>query len=744
MPRTATPPQPVDARPRRPAWARAAASLAGTVRDARGTRDDPSGLTLEVGPDGRPRFAPAPARRDPARVAAARWSWRNRRTLAPLPVAAGYAALNAAPIADARTLVVAILTAPLAAAAAWLSILGGSDRTRPTLAILTITVTALQVWWLLPDAIAPPGAPLAVAALAVLASAYRFRIRPQETPMTQAPAAPWQVERWDELVGNYPAPGEPGGVLPGSRAHLIGEIFPPADDGAEVIEGEVLADTLEPTAPPAPIGFRLAVELVPGRQEISTLRGKLGLIAGVYSAARAGTVLDEVGNETRAIVTFTTRRFLAEVKVWRRPTLDLATGRFIWQTLADGSHGYAQVWIPGQGIRHFWLVGAMGGGKSGAVDCFLANVLSAGIAVADLVDHKGGSSIPHWQDKAIRFGTKHADGIAALRRGVLMVDYRYWLMARMPAVKRDGTPVVRPDGQPALGRTWVDPSLEWPIYVVLIEEWTQLVAPGNPLAPLAIALAAKIAALGRAGLVLFAPTTQPANLDLAFGGNRDLRTNIQAGNVLVLWTDQGSGNLATATRTIDLSRIPQGQPGVGYLVGPAQPRDLRGRVPFVEEPWDAVDAAHPGALGPRELALLDAMDAVSAGTAPDDAIAAALAGRPDDPDWPEIIEHVFAPLVRTGKANVTTAPAGGADLVWSGPPVLGDPALPPDPTTPQQALILDAIRATGEATAAQLRAALGGVTDQGMRDHLKPLLTDGRVERHGRGRYRLTPPGDPS
>jgi hypothetical protein len=570
--------------------------------------------------------------------------------------------------------------------------------------------------------------------------------------MTQAPDVPWQVTRWEELVGNYPAAGQPGGVLPGSRAHLIGEIYPPTEDDG--------AAPLEPTAPAAPIGFRLAVELVPGRQEISTLRGKLGLIAGVYSAAKAGTVLDEVGNETRAVVTFTTRRFLAEVKVWRRPTLDLATGRFVMQTLADGTHGYWQLWIPGQGIRHGWLVGAMGGGKSGAVDCFLANVLSAGIAVADLTDLKGGASIPHWQGKAIRFGTKHEHGIAALRRGVLMVDYRYWQMARMPAVKRDGTPVDRPDGAPALGRTWIDPSLEWPIYVVLIEEWTQLVAPGNPLAPLAIALAAKIAALGRAGLVALVPITQPANLDLAFGGNRDLRTNIQAGNVLVFWTDQGSGNLATATRTIDLSRIPQGQPGVGYLVGPGQPRDLQGRGPFVEEPWDAVDAAHPGALGPRETALLAAMDAVSAGANPDDVIAEALAGRPDDPEWPEIIQQVFAPLVRTGPTNATTAAtaaaAPSADLVWSGPLRFGDPTLAPEPddglTDGQHAILTflalarDAAKERGDAdpsaTAAELRAALGGLTDQALRRHLTPLMP-ARVERAGRGRYRLTPPGAP-
>jgi DNA-binding transcriptional ArsR family regulator len=745
MPRTPTPPT-LDARPRRPAWARAAAATVDTVRDLRGTHPSdraPSGLALEAGPDGRPILTTAPPRRPPARTVAARWSWRNRRTLAPIPVGAGYALLNVAPLDDPRSLVTAALAAPPLAAALWVAILGGRDRTRATLTILAVTLTAMTAWWAAPDTLTPPGGIVAITAAAVAASAHRFRIR-EDTPAPLAVDAPWQEARWDDLVA------APGAALPGSRAHLIENVYPPdgddEDDGTDIIEGEILAERLEP-AEPAPIGFRLAVELVIGKQEIATLRGKLGVIAGVYGAAKAGTVLDEVGNETHAIVTFTTRRFLTEIRAWRRPTLDLTTGTFIAQTLADGTHGHWQVWIPGQGIRHGWMVGAMGGGKSGAVDLFLANVLSAGIAVADLTDLKGGASIPHWRARALRFGTQQRDAIAALRRAVTLIDYRYWLMSRMPAVDKDGRPVVI-DGAPAVGRTWIDPSPEFPIYVVLIEEWTQLVAPGNPLAPAAIALAARTAALGRACLVMFVPTTQPANLDLAFGGNRDLRTNIQAGNVSVLWTDQGSGNLATATRTIDLSRIPQGQPGVGYLVGPGQPRDLQGRGPWVDEPWDAVAAARPGTLGPRETALLDAIDAYSAGATKTDTITAALAARPDDPEWAEIVAAVLGDTLTPDKtaATATATAAGAGDVAWTGALVLGDG--PPPETPDGQRRILDLL-ATGEATAAELRAALGGVSDPGMRKHLNPLLNARRVDRAGHGRYRLLPPtpdptGDPT
>lgn len=713
----------VDAQPRRPLWARAAAATAETIRDLRATPTDPSGLALTVSPDGRPVLAPTPTRQEAPRTRAIRWSWRERRTLAPIPPGLGYALLNATHPAGPRAIAAAALAAPLIAAGVWVSILGGRDRTPATLTIVAAGVLAMTTWWLLPDSIVPPGGIAPITAAAVAASGWRFRIRQEDPVPDPHPDVPWQVQRWDDLIGC------PGGALPGAVAHFAGHVYPPSDDA---IPGEVIAQRDET----APIGFQLGVDLVPGKHEVATLRAKLGILAGVYGAQKAGTVLDETDSEVRARITFTTRVYLAEIKVWTRPTLDLARGRFTWQTLADGSPGHCQVWIPGQGIRHVWLVGAMGGGKSGAVDCFLANVLHAGIAVADLTDLKGGASIPHWRHRAHRFGTTYSAGIAALRRGVLMVNYRYWLMARMPAVRADGTPALI-DGQPTHGRTWIDPTPELPIYIVLIEEWTQLVAPGNPLAPLAITLAARIAALGRAGLVMLAVTTQPANLDLAFGGNRDLRTNIQAGNVHVLWTDQGSGNLATATRTIDLSKIPQGQPGVGYLVGPGQPRDLRGRVPYVAEPIDAVNAAQPAHLGPRELALLDAIDKVPHNATPDTAqaaITALLTARPDDPDWPHIVRDVFAPLIHKAPA---LAPTGTGDVTWTGPPVFGDtPDTPDTPDTDGQRAILDAL-ATGDRTAAELRAALGHVTDQALRHHLNPLIPT-KVERTTHGRYHLT------
>jgi hypothetical protein len=734
--------------PRGPWWVELTRSATATVRELRGNEQQQPGR-WGIGPDGAPVFVPAPTRkRKTARLAG--FAWRNRRTLAPIPVAFAYMILNSVDVGAGRPLVAAALAAPAFAAALWLTILGGADRTRATLTILAVTVCALEAWWLTPDGVAPPGAALAIGAAAAGASSYRFRIR--EAPMpTARSGVPVEVARWDELVAAYAVPTPDGrtraGLLPGSRAYYLRTIFPPVDDD-EILEGEIIDESdeivIEQPAP-KPIGFQLAIELVPGVQEVATLRGKLGLIAGIYGADRQSMVVDEVGDETKLKLTITHRKFLNEVKIYKRPTLDTAFGRFVMQTLGDGSPGYWQLWMPHQGVRHGWIIGATNGGKSGAVDLLLANAMSCGVTVLDLVDLKGGASIPHWEHRAFRYGTTFEAGVAALRRGVMMCDYRNDLMRKMPAVDPDTGEPVMIDGERAYGRTWVDPSPEWPIYLVLIEEWPQLVKDPK-LGPLALALAARIASLGRQASVMLVVTSQGANLDEAFGGIRVLRTNIQAGNVLVLWTDQGSGNLATATRTIDLSKIPAGQPGVSFLVGPGQLRDLQGRVAHVRRPFDAVQAAVRGELDEWSTVIVDAADAFS--ETGDAKLAAQLAlARFTDPEWAAVVDKMFGAtgdVQQTASASAALSATG--EVAWSGDLELGDGQLGPRTATgpadphgdrPEGQRVILRELAAGERTAAQLRSALGDVTDQGMRAHLNPLLDGKLVERTGRGVYRL-------
>jgi DNA-binding transcriptional ArsR family regulator len=401
------------------------------------------------------------------------------------------------------------------------------------------------------------------------------------------------------------------------------------------------------------------------------------------------------------------------------------------------------VWTPGQGVRHFWICGATNSGKSGAVDCLLANLMSAGIAVLDVTDLKGGASIPHWKARARTFGSSYEAAVATVRRADLLSAYRYDLMARLPAVDPDtGEPEVI-DGEVQYGRTFVDPSPAWPIYVALIEEEPQIA--GHPtLGPIFLAYAARIAALGRQACVILVFTSQGVTLDDVFGTNRAFRTNVQAGNVLVLWTDQGSANLALANRTLDLSVIPHGQAGVSLLAGPAQPREMPGRIPHVRRHFDAVRAARPGHLNAAEEAILDLADLLSAGADLADVRGLALGLAGDladlDPDWAGAIGRILG----EDAAAPPTADGPPGEGYTMPARTYGDAALPPAASglPAQQQAILDVLDAYGVASTADLRKHLGKVTDQALRNHLDPLLEKEIVERAGRGRYRRATPTD--
>jgi hypothetical protein len=709
---------PPEYRDDRPWWQRATSGAARTWRALTGRGDDnPTAMQLVLTRDGQAVYVPV---REPAPRAAraARAWWRRRRTLAPLAVAPLYGALALAGM-DWRMTALAAVAAPLVAAGTWVAILGGPDGKARTAVLVAGGILAFEAWWLLH---LPPAGLAVFTAAACVASSWRYRIR--EKPPEPAHVdddRPWQIARWESEVATAP-PGEQP-ILPGAIMVGAEDIYAPDD-------------------PEQWVGFEAGIQLVRRRQEVAHVRQRLGLIAGVYNAAKAGTIVEEVGDEARCRLIVTVRRFLEEIKEYSGPTLDRSTGRFVMQVLGDGSHGYWQLWMPRQGVRHGWIVGATNGGKSGAMDCLLANLLSCGLAVVDYVDLKGGASGPHWRHRALRFGKRAEDGIAALRRGAFLCDWRNEQMARMPAVdERTGKPITI-DGHPALGRTWVDPSETWPIYAVIIEEWPQLI--NDPVhGREALFLAERIASLGRQACVMLVIISQGANLDAVFKNSRVLRTNVQAGNTLILWTDQGSGNLATATRTVDLRKLPEGQPGVSYLIGPGQPRDLMGRVPWVRQQWDVVKAAIPGNLAPDALAILDAADVISSGGSLELAAQVAHA-RIKDPEWAAVVDELFRPGVTMAPMVAAAGkPSKDPDAVSYAPGmVLGQSGGDGDEHTASQRLILSTL-ARGESSTMELRVLLGGakpISDQALRGHLDPLIAAELVVRPGHGRYALAVP----
>ena len=349
------------------------------------------------------------------------------------------------------------------------------------------------------------------------------------------------------------------------------------------------------------IGWQGGVTLTPGQHAVSDVRSKTGLIASAYGVARSQVVIEEVGDDSRARLLVVQRTYLDTPRPWTGPTLDAATGTIPMGTLVTGERAAWQAWIPGEGARHGWISGANGSGKTGAVDCMLGSLLSAGLTVLDLTDLKGGISLPQWRDHAYRYGTSLSDGRLALRRGNAVIDARMAAMQTMTWTS--------PDGRTRTGRSVMDPSPDWPLYVVCVEEWPELASETAQ-----VAAAERIARLGRAvGVVLYL-ISQGATLADTFGGSTVLRTQLQAGNVIALWSGRTAGQIAVggAGENVDLSAIPRGRPGTGYILSAAQPRAVLGRIDHVTDSWAAASHARPAVIDAASAAAVQAAEASTA------------------------------------------------------------------------------------------------------------------------------------
>lgn len=681
-----------------PWWVRTGRGTVRAYRAARGlpVHDGPPRMALVMGEDGMPTYVPV-VDKPPRVVAAGRWAWRHRRTVAPLIPAASAWVGRHADLGWSPTLA-AVGVFTFAALAAWVVWIGRSDTTRATRLGIVATVMAIDLWWVLGM---PPTGLAVMTATSMAYMAWRFRIRPMAVIQVDDPDVDWRFARWAEHVE--------GRLLPG--AQLAGL------DDLESEDGE-------------PIGWVAGVQMVPGVHEVADLRAKVGKIAGLYGAAKAGTTVEEADDESRAILIVTVRRFLAEAREWRGPSLDTTTGRFVLQTLADGSRGHWEVWKPREGVRHGWVAGSTGSGKSGSADAILGSVMSAGVCLLDLVDLKQGASLPHWKVRALRSSDTVAGAIRALRRANAFMDLRYLLMKSMPAVDDDGQPVVI-DGHPALGVSSVDPSPDWPVWLLFIEEFPELATN-----PVAIALAERIVRLGRqAGVALYL-TSQGTNLDAVFGSSAVFRTQLQAGNLLILWTDAGSARLALGGVSLNTSAIPKGQPGTGFLTGPAQTRDVMGRVPEVKKKWDAVRAAVPARLDAAGTALLAALDADPEGIPQPTLVREAFT----DAGLPDLADAAAALFAGQPATPAPAAVAAGSSITFPAGMVIGDPPAD-EPLSAAQEKIL-AMAAEHEVVTPQQMCAALGITDQALRRHLGPLLAGEppRLVKLRKGQYALPEP----
>lgn len=342
-----------------------------------------------------------------------------------------------------------------------------------------------------------------------------------------------------------------------------------------------------------------------GKHGTDEVRAATKKIAGVYGINPDWIEVQAQDDYSRPRLIVTERATLAESRPWRPGGFDVASGRAEIATYPDGSRACFQLYVPGQGIRHFWVTAGTGGGKTGAVNALLGQIMQHGVVVLDLVD-LGETSLPAWVDKSFRFGRSRQDGLMALRRAEAVMDARKAAMCDMTRVERDGTVVT--------GISTLEPSNEWPVYLVLLEEWPEMLG-----VPEAVAIADRIGRQGRKYCVELGVVTQGANLDAAFKGAEGLRKNIQQGNVVALRADRDAGTMAFGgALKVNLGAIPLGMPGLGYVLSAANMRDVTSRIDWVDDDpgrpahvpssWEVAKHAVPGTPNPVDLAAIERVE----------------------------------------------------------------------------------------------------------------------------------------
>jgi len=391
------------------------------------------------------------------------------------------------------------------------------------------------------------------AAVALTARAWRYRIRPM--PPEPEPAEETLEDIWH-----------------GDLAPAIGCA------GAVMLAVEPLR-TVD--------GWRADIELIRAKQTVSMLRAGAEKIASAYDVTPSQVGIEQLGSARRARLTIVQNSVLTSGKVTTGLGLDLETGVADLSTLIDGSRAGWQWYDPEYGTYMGWVFGSTGSGKSKTLDALLSSIMASGIAVLDLVDLKGGSSLPEWKAVAYRYGTDLPSALAGIERAIAVHEARSrWLDEHM---MRQRTPA--PD---------------WPLYLLVIEEFAHLREIRG-----AIARAERIVTQGRATAVALVVATQASDLAGAFSGSNVFRTQLQAGNVLALRSDAGAARtgLGGMAGQIDLSVIPARQGGTGYLITPSSQRPILGRVDHVRDTQAVVDrciAAVPGPLIDLAVARIEA------------------------------------------------------------------------------------------------------------------------------------------
>lgn len=559
----------------------------------------------EVQPDTAPVAEEVP---DADRVEQARrWLYRHRRDVV-------------APIGVALVLVILRMVAHLAPGWSWLSLaLAG---------VPLLAVAVAGAWWFrqVDHEACPTSRRLAVvatiaAALLWVASPARFPLPfwPHHVTLLPEPSLAW-LDLWWGFLPHWPltypilAGWTTAAVWLRVRRFRIRPAAPVVVDDSPLV---IWAEEIGHEKGALPNSYLAAFErlnanswsadvvCVRGKHGTDEVRAAIKKIAGVYGINPDWIEVQGQDDYSRPRLIVTERATLAESRPWRPGGFDVASGRAEIATYPDGSRACFVLYVPGQGIRHFWVTAGTGGGKTGAVNALLGQIMQHGVVVLDLVD-LGETSLPAWVDKSFRFGRSRPDGLMALRRAEAVMDARKAAMCDMTRVERDGTVVT--------GISTLEPSSEWPVYLVLLEEWPEMLG-----VPEAVAIADRIGRQGRKYCVTIGVVTQGANLDAAFKNAEGLRKNIQQGNVIALRADRDAGTMAFGgALKVNLGAIPLGMPGLGYVLSAANMRDVTSRIDWVDDDpsrpagvpssWEVAKHAVPGTPNPVDLAAIERVE----------------------------------------------------------------------------------------------------------------------------------------
>jgi hypothetical protein len=500
------------------------------------------------------------------------WTWRHRKPLAALYVGVALAGAKVLMLGPSflPAIGLAVVVVLAVAAVVWVRRCGTTApkvlleqippeyrwRVAPLLtprAAAVAGAACAAVWWVRPVTLKEASWTWTVAVLvAVVARAYRFRIRPA------APAAEPTVghaERWELYV----APNEK--AAEGSRAVGVHQVVSPNGDR---------------------IGFALDVALPEGSKGATATAASLrGRIATTYRVGVQDVMLEpNRRDDTQLAVTVLDvpgANALDHTHLFDGTGLqdDGDSIRWTQAIRADWAPGVIELAHRQQGARHGHVSGETGGGKSETMETILRSVTTGGLVVPVIIDI-GGATFHDWADRVPVFITETDDALRLLANVVGLHEHRKSKLRLMRQTGRDGED---------LGPRRVYPvDREYPHVLVVFDEWQFALSDPTRGAGI-LRLTEDIVTQTRKTMISMLLAGQSTGLVHGFKNSQIVRTQCQAGYMIAHRNNTESGSQVFGKSIqVDPSTIPSDVKGACYLTSNVDARDSMARSVWTKTP----------------------------------------------------------------------------------------------------------------------------------------------------------------